>query len=105
MAVRRQASVPGRDNITGETSPATAGSFVLASGDPLDYFGAIRDLVEQGLSTNGTDVLSSIGEREQRAILPAYHARVKREKTELEQKVATLERTIAESREHRTLVS
>lgn len=102
-----------------------AGGYLVPTSDPLDFFGAIRELVERGLSAeeraafgpmDGVDQKVSFrtvamgsdaaGDRE--GFLPAdtcqqYDA-LKREKSEVERRLEELESQLRESKERSAMV-
>lgn len=98
---------------TVELGLAAACSTLDPGSDPLDYFGAIRDLIERGMNAEERALLDTTDVEEQHVQFPSVgdqhvsatsHAELEVKKTELEEKVKALQRTLDEYRERNAKV-
>lgn len=104
VTVTRQAALPDRGGVLKDVSTVLEGSTLPESSDPLDFFGAIRDLVERGLTEQERAILHSTEKQDHQVVFPKANSELSSEKEKLKQRVEDLELELKQYRERSTTV-
>lgn len=105
LEVMGHASLPDPDCVMDEAASITEQDSIAESSDPLDFFGAIREMVERGLGVKDKSTLRPFEKQERGVTSPKDEKDFKSERMRLEKKIATLELELKKSKERNIRVS
>lgn len=104
VTVTRRTALPDRGGVLKDVSTVLESSTSPESSDPLDFFGAIRDLVERGLTEQERATLHSTEKQEHHVLFPKENSELSNETERLKQRIEDLELELKQSKERNATV-